>query len=127
MKIEKQVCTLEQAKKLNDLGVAQSSLFYWKENEIQIVVTEKQMKEWIEKYLPTLNEYYSAFTLSELSAMIKGGSYEAERLWNRMLSRINGGNSCTLFYQPSFLADFLIDILEAKYLSVEACNKRVLA
>ena len=59
MKLEDHVCTLEQAKRFKELGVNQNSLFYWKENDIQNVVTESRMKEWIEKYLPLINDYYS--------------------------------------------------------------------
>ena len=32
MKIESQVCSLELAKKLKELGVKQESLYYWCEN-----------------------------------------------------------------------------------------------
>lgn len=121
MKIENQVCTLEHAIKFATLGVKQSSLFYWAINSYNQEVKKITM------HPDGRDIVYSAFSLSELSAMIKGGSYEAERLWNRMLSRINGGNSCSLFYKNTFLAEFLIEVLEAKYLSVEACNERLLA
>lgn len=70
MKLEKQVCSLKQAQKLYDLGVTQTSLFYHKVNEIQTVVTERQMKEWIEKFVPIRNIYYSAFTAAELGQLL---------------------------------------------------------
>lgn len=130
MKVEKQVCTLQQAKKLKELGVEQKSIFTW-----CVFMPSPIGEDWfyapvyfqedIEKVLT--EDIASAYSIPELAKMIKGGTYEAERLWNRMLSRINGGNSCIAFYNASFLAEFLIEILEAKYLSVEACNERLLA
>lgn len=146
MKIENQVCTLEQAKKLKELGVIQKAYFSWCGDETHRLLdncaegvvygqwvfvsnTEpfNNMEADYRQDVDSANPIASSFTVSELAKMIKGGSYESERLWNRMLSRINGGNSCVSFYDASFLAEFLIEILEAKYLSVKACNERLLA
>ena len=66
MNLEKQCCSLDLAIKLNELGITQKSWFYWKQNEIQTVVTERQMKEWqrnwkkdlIEKDNPNWRDLY---------------------------------------------------------------------
>lgn len=70
MKIENQVCSLEQAKRLEELGIEGGTAFYWKVNETQSVVTESQMRFWIEKYVPVCNDYYPAFTVAELGVML---------------------------------------------------------
>lgn len=70
MKIEEQVCTLEQAKKLKKLKLSQDSYFQWKCNNVQNVVVEKTMTDMIDRSLPTLNKNYAAFTVSELGVML---------------------------------------------------------
>lgn len=67
MNIESQVCSLELAKKLKELGVKQCSLFWWEEYPSLINL----------KYIPYRlgmeNEnikFYSAFTVSELGEML---------------------------------------------------------
>ncbi len=94
MNLEKQCCSLDLAIKLNELGITQKSWFYWKQNEIQTVVTERQMKEWIEKYLPTCNDYYSAFTVAELGMMITdttiGSSFWLRNFHTMNIQLLNG-------------------------------------
>ncbi len=70
MKIEDQVCSLKQAKKLEDLGVSDKSHFTWKVNDIQSVVTETKFCYQVITHLPGLNEYYAAFTVAELGIML---------------------------------------------------------
>jgi hypothetical protein len=65
MKLQSQVCTLEQAKKLNELGVKQDSLFFWIDRKDKSRVVFLGMIEDIEK-LAT----YSAFTVAELGVML---------------------------------------------------------
>jgi predicted amino acid racemase len=65
MKLQSQVCTLEQAKKLNELGVKQDSLFYWIDRKDKSRVVYSGLIEDIEK-LTT----YSAFTVAELGVML---------------------------------------------------------
>ena len=128
MKAGNQVCSIQQAKKLKGIGVVQVAYFSHQHYPPTIyrIESEEIVNPLVKECATDAGEWFSAFNISELAKMIEGGSYEAERLWNRMLSRINGGNSCVSFYDADFLADFLIEILEAKYLSVEACNKRLL-
>ena len=71
MKIEQQVCTLEQAKRLKELGVEQKVLYQWKVNDVQTVVIDTPMAMWIERYVPPVgNTFYAAFTVAELGVML---------------------------------------------------------
>ena len=71
MKLEQQVCTLEQAKKLKELGVEQKVLYQWKVNDVQTVVIDTPMAMWIERYVPPVgNAFYAAFTVAELWVML---------------------------------------------------------
>lgn len=85
MKLEQQVCSLEFAKKLKELGVKQESLFYWQ-------ASKRKMKDYIaegkwvprdysliprrEGYISDIagaygyNRYISAFTVAELGEML---------------------------------------------------------
>ena len=76
MRIEDQVCSLELAKKLKELGVKQESAFYWV--EIQIPFSDKtQFVFWrMDETKGThpkgihVKEYLSAFTVAELGEML---------------------------------------------------------
>lgn len=71
MKLENQVCSLELAEKLKELGVKQESLFYWEHKGWD-------EKEPIHKLLPeweiNLKDFqpfrFSAFTVAELGEML---------------------------------------------------------
>lgn len=74
MKLEQQVCSLDLAKRLKELGVKQSSYFWWR------VPNEKHREEnagvlLIDK-TGVINDsnwfdYFSAFTVAELGEMLK--------------------------------------------------------
>lgn len=64
MKIEDQVCSLELAKRLKELGVKQDSLFYWHNISIYPMVIYGDSTEW------SGDRLISAFTSSELSKML---------------------------------------------------------
>lgn len=83
MKIESQVCLLEQAKKLKDLGVTQDSQCYWRHGRLEHIEgvnswhDEQTLKEMIEEYDRSCEpgwrdkfELYSAFTVAELGVML---------------------------------------------------------
>lgn len=82
MKLEQQVCSLELAKRLKELGVKHESLFYWIEfrnesspedkwpNVYHNLIRKGQRNNWRERsYLKDL-ELYSAFTVAELGEML---------------------------------------------------------
>lgn len=65
--IEKQVITLEQAKRLKELGVEQDSLFYWvKRCNGEGFSVMYKVFVWSDDVI----ERYSAFTIGELQSMI---------------------------------------------------------
>lgn len=85
MQLEKQVCSLELAKKLKELGVKQESLFYWVHDDLTrtYLATEKQLpiiqagynriphQSMAEDYGWRENvEKCSAFTVAELGEML---------------------------------------------------------
>lgn len=67
MTLEKQVCSLELAKKLKELGVKHESLFYWKYSQgrgnDQVVPMERIIES---EYF----NYYQAYTVAELGEML---------------------------------------------------------
>lgn len=65
MKLEDQVCTLEQAKKLRELGITQDSLFYWIDRAGQSRVVFEKNIEFLDQ-LPII----SAYTVAELGEML---------------------------------------------------------
>lgn len=76
MKIEKQVCSLEQAKKLKQLGVAQTSIFKWC-NEHQhygddgAYYTDSTYKVYNRgQFSAGTNNTFSAFSTAELGVML---------------------------------------------------------
>lgn len=71
MKIEKQVCSLELAKRLKKLGVKQESLFWWKDYSLE--------GNWWVDDREVLNKdtfpHCSAFTVAELGELLKDTDY----------------------------------------------------
>ena len=68
MKLEQQVCSLELAKKLKELGVKQESLWWWqKQNHTDTWnIEDMQICAFDE-------DWYSAFTVAELGEMLPKG------------------------------------------------------
>lgn len=81
MKIENQVCTLEQAKKLKELGITQDSMFYWVNTTQGLRLAYKDSY----KHYGIVGENGTevtkrmiiacAFTVAELGLMLPQGSY----------------------------------------------------
>jgi hypothetical protein len=65
MKLEDQVCSLELAKKLKELGVKQESLFRWNEGD-----GIEDRLEYIPAFSNKTHELVSAFTVAELGEML---------------------------------------------------------
>ncbi len=77
IKIEQQVCSLELAKRIKELGVEQESLFYYNNKEICIAKRLHYIKDrshittFSSSYHSCNNEkIYSAFTVAELGVML---------------------------------------------------------
>ena len=65
MKLEDQVCSLEYAKRLKELGVKQDSLFYWSIKDNNIIFSGYCFPEEI-----NIKNYCSAFSVAELVEML---------------------------------------------------------
>lgn len=89
MKIENQVCTFEQAERLNQLGVKESSLWFWQSMKEPVI--EGCSKRRIELYANVghpisksiVDKQYAAYTVAELGMMLppKIASLRDENGW----------------------------------------------
>ena len=82
MKLEKQVCSLELAKKLKELGVKQESLWYWNQTFEAKRKPHPYLFE-VQGWDKTHHKY-SAFTVAELGEMRKDNM-------QKILDNINAG------------------------------------
>lgn len=93
MKIEDQVCSLEYAKRLKELGVKQESIFYLNSNE-EIGFCYDFIKL----------RYYSSFTVSELGEMLPS-FFKHEKIMNIIyvvkFSKSLKTNGYVVQYKPS--------------------------
>jgi len=70
MNREQQVVSLELAKKLNELGVKQESLFYWVRHWVPAIERRAFDLFYGKDENDKVNEYISAFTVAELGEML---------------------------------------------------------
>lgn len=70
--LEQQVCSLESARKLKELGCRQESLFYWYDSK-----SIKELHYAEESYHDCRNcdEHYSAYTVAELGELLPSMHY----------------------------------------------------
>lgn len=121
MKLEDQVCTLEQSKKLKEFGVRQFSLFYHIDN---IILGSEGIRQ--RNYINNINNgtpidagvvrYYSAFTGSELGVML-GKYWEREILIAYEFETNN---------EAIKRAHILIGALQTNQITSEECNNRII-
>ena len=123
MELEQQVCSLELAKKLKELGIKQKSYFYWK-TDLTTEKSQHYMKPYLseepDEYaklkkigsIPDLVyqhyvELYSAFTVAELGEMLPNSfTFEDVGFW---LKQIRGKH----FFQISYEGETLLNRLSA--------------
>lgn len=144
MDIENQVCTLEQAKKLKELGVVQESLFDWtiehKKKDYNETSTQLMGGTFDVRVNHDINwrtwdfnkrETYSAFTVSELGAMLpdadkmedkleplfieKYGECDKERFNKYFRSLFNAQDIC----------EWVIYLLENNHITASEVNNRL--
>lgn len=119
MRLEDQVCTLFQAKTLNELGVVQGcSLFFfdwWSENI-------KFYSSHTDGHYNDAGSRYSAFTVAELSVMLL--EY-AETYFTKHFKWRIGNEDWDYDTQAEASADRLIYFLENNILTVEEVNNRL--
>lgn len=127
MKIEKQVCSINQSNKLKELGIKQKTFFYW-------------FKNWQDKYVlvdvgyssppkekPNPNEVASAFTMSELGAMLNV-TIDGVLPKKYNIKEINAWfeiNTKLYKSEVDLRAGILIYLIEAGLLNLNTCNKRL--
>lgn len=71
--IEQQVCSLELARKLKELGVRQESYFYY--NEHNFLINRDDVYEYYDCCAEDMKGYISAFTVVELGEMLPKSIY----------------------------------------------------
>lgn len=135
MKLSDQVCTLDQAKKLKELGVVQGRLFSWirADHYPFALIPVNYYDENAPDYRPydsmgTIHEEYSAFTLAELIRML--GMYWFSTLMGGEYSiglALDQQKGFTDFIQKENAADgmacILIHRIEKGLTAVEEINK----
>ncbi len=139
MKLENQLCTLEQSTKLKELGITQKSIFYHHSNFTRPVFGEEWTTVTGKKYKKTqvCNDKYgsfSAFSIAELGQMLpsetgtqRTGSEDSQYSnweWASEVNQIGMGLFAT---EVEARADMLIHFLEHKLEDVESCNERLIA
>jgi len=73
MKLEQQVCSLELAKQLKELGFKQDSLFWWQDcgdGTVELMYGKTDSNFGI-----PVQYYYPAYTVAELGEMLPNGNY----------------------------------------------------
>lgn len=132
MKIENQVCTLQQAKKLKELGVKQESTLYWiHDNQLAYPDNEYNgNKRAVITYgiygrigveVTEVSIIASAFTVAELGEMIVHNSdrravYRIDGVWKFVDEKTDLWNEFTTEAQAR--AAILIHLIESSLLSV---------
>lgn len=134
MKLQNQVCTLEQGKRLKELGIRQdASHAAWLRNECN-----KETEFWcwpVEAQGITNRGYssptkgclegFSAFTVAELGVMIGKGTNAAAVLYDAVQGQMNRSHSFTIALSAQFVANCLIGMLETGFLAADEVNARL--
>lgn len=140
MELEDNFCTLEQAKKLQELGIKAKSCFVYKINDVQTVIVEKKHFDDIQKHMPYIgNVAAPAYTVTELLALTPwrlGSDYrfqlrgfdseKGQRTYQVLFMDLDGSLLYDMFNDmlPWLLADNIIFMLEKRFIEVEEINAR---
>lgn len=132
MKLENQVCSMQQAKHLAELGVEQhQSLFAWtcvmpdpsgEQYSFEILYTDSPPQ--------TLEEFIaSAFTVAELGVMLPAGKYDTCGWSDGWRIYTEDGHDAigdvTFSSEADARASVLIHLLENKHITAEEVNNRL--
>ena len=113
MKLEDQVCSLDLAKRLKELGVKQESLFHWGCDGSGFSYLEPSNESvWPKKWL------YSAFTVAELGEMLNSFEIRSGRYNDQNCTCFSEDRS---FHEPTEAnarAKCLIYLLEKKFIKL---------
>lgn len=128
MELERQVCSLELAKKLKELGVKQQSLFYWKYTDAPLKDGSRWGLEGGREADELMNELdmHSAFTVAELGEMLsKAQKKDFIKAYCEVMgfADINHSEDVSrdmhnVMTQPDIAAGMLIYLIENKLITV---------
>jgi len=111
MQLEKQVVSLELAKRLKELGVKQNSIWWWyrwtKNHNWKLSLGTEEMLNY--SFRP--DDIYSAFTIAELFEPLSDGEIIKYVVEN---DNWDGSDYIKLFRDPDNLAECLIWLIENK-------------
>ena len=115
MKIEEQVCSLELAKKLKELGVKQTSIFYYTPDNF-LIFNQDNLKG-----LPLKAQcnHISAFTVAELSEILPQDITTEKFIlddYRYLVKAINYANITTDNFEANAKAKMLIYLIKNKLL-----------
>jgi hypothetical protein len=127
MELKNQVCSLEQAKKLKELGVKQESLFYFVEEEVSVAdyhtaLVWKIEYEGNQAYVEDIEweTRISAFTASELGEMLRSSNDDIiyHTSTTKVALEIFDGEYFSSEIEADARAEMLIYLLENKLISL---------
>lgn len=138
MKLENQVCTLEQAKKLKELGIVQDSLFMWWESESWNIERGVYFSSTLHRSTDTINnrtmvQSFSAFTVAELGLMLgncdfaikpfAGGTYELRCIYLDFFIFGNSMADCLAKAVITYISDSKLQVSRINYRLQEINNR----
>lgn len=126
----KMVCTIEQGKIIEEMGVRVHGCFEWNtlngvSNVHNYGVGENIMGRMEREQKEYTLVSYPAYTVSELGVMIGQGTKMAEKHWQWLLDSVNSGLSGTVAYNPVALAGFVITALQEGWATADEINERL--
>lgn len=131
MKLIDQVITIDQAKRLKDLGVIQDAVWFWaypvKEKMISTkkdIIHNSQCEDILSDNEGDEfdHDVAAAFTVSELGAMIGKGTNAAALFYDAVQARMNQSHSFTIALDVKFVANCVIGLLETGRVTAEEVN-----
>lgn len=128
MPLEKQVVSLDLAKRLHELGVRQESLFYWNEASFVVKISYAKTIPLSPIEMEQRGLYHSAFTVAELGEMLWNAFDEhgwdllykayGEAFDFKGTQHIGDLGIVNLMRAPDMAAKMLIYLIENKLMSV---------
>lgn len=123
MKLENQVCTLEQGKKLKELGITAEPLF-WHTVNIDPITPKDIIQKWQHSHF-NVCEKYPAFTISELGQLLDSETY-TKRTGSEDSEYAQWEMGSGLYStEVEARCEMLITSLTNGTLSAETCNERL--
>jgi hypothetical protein len=123
MELEKQVCSLDLAKRLKELGVKQESVFWWE--QVKIAGRNEWKKNWTLGFNNNSPHYrggrtIAAFTVAEVAHILAPHASKMDRLGEEQAYKIpEPPNEFVLcMTSAEFWGDVLAQLLENKLITI---------